>query len=166
LASGISEFLAQPNSIHIYFDLPILRATESPQGTIPSSLLITPYCPDIIIYNEASNSVALLELTCPLNTSQHLKSARDNKQSKEDYLQILSELDRLRIPSYYDTIELSVLGYYLPSSLIALQNTVNFIDQKVYKSRCRKLFADCAGIAISALRGIFLARDCTEWTIM
>ena len=88
LASGISELLAQPNSICIYADLPGLRATECPQGTIPSSLLIIPCRPDIVICNEASNLVALLELTGPLDTSW------GRKQSKEDHLQILSELIR------------------------------------------------------------------------
>jgi len=61
--------------------------------------------------------VALFELTCPL---QHLESARDHKQLKEEYLQILSELDRLGVSSQYDTIEISVLGHYLPSLLSAL----------------------------------------------
>ena len=64
LPSGISEFLAQTNSICIYADLP---ATESPQGTIPASLLVTPYRPDIVIYNEASNSVALLIISAEIN---------------------------------------------------------------------------------------------------
>ena len=77
--------------------LPGMRASESPQGTIPSSLMITPDRPDIVMYNETCNSVALLELTCPLGTFQHLESARDRKQSKEEYLQILSKLDRLGI---------------------------------------------------------------------
>ena len=44
--------------------------------TIPSSLMITPYHPDIIIPNETCNSVALIELTCPLDIFQHLDSAR------------------------------------------------------------------------------------------
>ena len=55
--------------------------------------MVTPYRPDNVIYNETCNSVALLELTFPLDSMQHLESARDCKQSKEEYLQILSELD-------------------------------------------------------------------------
>ena len=46
---------------------------------------------------------------------QHLESATNYKQSKEEYLQILSELDWLGVTTHYDTIELSVLGHYLPS---------------------------------------------------
>ena len=61
---------------------------------------------------------------------QHLESARDCKQSKEEYLQILSELNHMGVPSRYDTIELSVFGHYLPSTLTPLHNTVNFFIKK------------------------------------
>ena len=71
---------------------------------------LTPYHPDIVIYNQINNSrsVALLELTCPLDSVHHLESARDCKQGKTEYQQILSEFDRLGIPCSYYTIELSV----------------------------------------------------------
>jgi len=64
------------------------------------------------IYNVTSNSVALIELTCPLDSTQHLEAARDHKQSKYEYLQILSELDRLGVPSIYDTVYWATI--YLP----------------------------------------------------
>ena len=76
-----------------------MRASEFPQGTVPISLMVTSYHPDIVIYHVTSNFIALLELTCPLDSNQHLEAARDRKQSKQEYLQILSELDRLGIPS-------------------------------------------------------------------
>ena len=99
LTLELSEFLAELNTVHVYADLPGMRASESPQGTIPSSLMVTSYCPDIVIHNITCNSVALLELTCPLDSMQYLESARGHKQSKEEYLQILSELDRMGVPS-------------------------------------------------------------------
>ena len=78
----------------------------------------------------ACNLVALLELTCPLDSIHHLESARDRKQSKEEYHQLLSEFDRLGVPCFYDTVELSVLGHYLQSSLSSLYSelcpTTNF----------------------------------------
>ena len=126
LVLGLSEILAELNTVHVYADLPGMRASESPQGTIPSSLMVTSYRPDIVIHNVTCNSVALLELTCPLDSMQHLESARDRKQSKEEYLQILSELDRMGVPSHYDTIELSVLGHYLPSTLTSLHSNLTF----------------------------------------
>jgi len=92
-----------------------MRASDSPQATI---IMVTSYCPDIFPYNERSNSVALLELTCPLNSIDHLNSAWDRKQEKKEYQELPSELG---ISCVYDTIELSVLGYYLPASLFINQ---------------------------------------------
>jgi len=164
LVSGISDLLAEDASVCIYADLPGMRASESPQGTVPISLMVTSYRPDIVIYHITSNSIALLELTCPLDSTQHLEAARDRKQSKLEYLRILSEFDRLGIPSIYDTVEMSVLGHYLPSTLTSLHKTVNFFNQSVSKSLCRNLLDKAAGCSISASQRIFLARSCLEWT--
>ena len=141
-----------------------MRASEFPQGTVPISLMVTSYHQDIVIHHITSNSIALLELTCPLDSNQHLEAARGHKQSKQEYLQILSELDRLGIPSNYDTVEISVLGHYLPSTLPSLHKSVNFFNLTVSKSWCRKLFDEAAGFSISASQRIFLVRACTEWT--
>ena len=105
----------------------------------------------------------LLKLTCPLDSTQHLEAARDRKQSKQEYLQILSELDHLGIPSMYDTVEISVLGHYLPSTLMS-PHKFNFFNQSVSKSLCRKLLDEAAGFSISASQRIFLSRTCTVWT--
>ena len=61
---------------------------------------MTALCPDIDGHNVTSKSVSLLELTCPLDSTQHLKAARDCEQ---EHIQLLSELDRLRISSIYDS---------------------------------------------------------------
>ena len=104
---------------------------------------------------------------CPLDSIQHLESARDQKQTKEDYLQILSELDRMGIPCYYNTIEINVLGHYLHSSLSSLCNALGYIQQAmaISRSQCRKLFDEAAGLSITASRRIFLARNCAEWLV-
>ena len=163
LASKLSDFLSGSNTIHVYADLPGMRASESPQGTIPPSLLITSYHPDVI-YNATRSLVVLLELTCPLDSIHHLESARDRKQSKEEYLQLSSEFDHLGVPCFYDTVELSVLGHYLQSSLSSLYNMMSFVQQPISKSQRRKIFDEAAGLSISASRRIFLARNCSEWT--
>ena len=136
-----------------------MYASVSPQVTIPPSLIITPYRPDRVIHNKSTNAVVLLELTCPLDSIQHFESARDRKQTKEDYLQILSELDRLGTPCYYNTIEICVLGHYLQSSLSSLCNTLGYIQQAttILWSQYRKLLDEAAGLSITASR-IFLAR--------
>ena len=70
----------------------------------------------------------MLEFTCRLDSTGHLEAARDRKQGKTEYLEIVSELQRLGVNSHYETLELSVLGHYLPSSLVSLKNCVNFIQ--------------------------------------
>jgi len=155
LVSGLSDLLAE---VCIYAGM---RASESPQVIVLILLMVTSYHPDIVIYNVTSNSVALIELTCPLDSTQHLEAARDRNY---EYLQILLELDCLGVPSIYDTVELSVLGHYLPSTLTSLHKSVNFFDQRVSKSLCRKLLDKAAGrSAISASQRIFIARACMEW---
>ena len=73
----------------------------------------------------------------------------------------LSELDCLGIPSIYDTVEIiNVLGHYLPSTLTSLHNSVNYFNQSVSKSLCRKLLDEAARFSISASQ-IFLARAST-----
>ena len=168
LASELSKFVAGQCMVSVYADLPGMRASDSPQTTIPPSLLITPYRPDIAIYNQINNSVALLELTCPLDSVHHLESARERKQRKTEYQQILSEFDRLGTPCSYYTIELSVLGHYLPSSLSSFQNCVNFIQNEITmtRSNCRRIFDLAAAAAsISSSRRIFMAKDCKEWLV-
>ena len=106
----LTKVVSEVGTISVYADLPGMRASDSPQATIPPSLLITS---DIVFYNESSNSVALLEMTCPLDSVEHLKSARDRKQGKREYQELQSEFG---FPCFYDTTEISVLGHYLPAS--------------------------------------------------
>jgi len=96
--------------VRVFADLPNHRACEAPQATIPASILITPYRPDIVVYNSQVHCVAMFELTCPLDSVHHLESARNRKQSKVEYLQLLAEFDRLNIKSLYETIEISALN--------------------------------------------------------
>ena len=85
LAIELSKLL--PGScISLYADLPGLRASDCPQSTIPPSVLVTSYRPDLVIYNRSSNSVAMLELTCPLDSVDNLQSAREHKQGKKNTL--------------------------------------------------------------------------------
>ena len=114
LTVELTKVISEVGIISVYADLTGMCVSDSPQATISPSLLITSYCPDTVFYNESSNSVALLELTsvtCPLDSVEHLKSARDRKQGKREYQELQSEFDRQRIPCFYDTIEISVLSH-------------------------------------------------------
>ena len=117
-----------------FADLQGFRAGEAPQSTIPSTLLITPYRPDIVIYNSDKPSVALLELTCPLDSEYNIQSARSRKLNKPEYHQLLAEFDCLNIQNYY---EISVLGHFLTSSI---QNIKNFIDFTQLSVTTEKVF--------------------------
>ena len=56
LASGILAFVAQPNTIYVYVDLPGMCA---PLSTISYLLMVIPYQPDVILYSEIDRTVAL-----------------------------------------------------------------------------------------------------------
>ena len=126
-AVELLKHFAGSSSILLYADLPGMWASDCPQATIPPSLLITSYRTDLVIYNKNNNSIVMLELTCPLGSTCHLEAAREHKQGKTEYLEIMSEFQRVGVNCHYDTLELSVLGHYLPPSLTSLKTCVNYI---------------------------------------
>ena len=94
--------------ILLYTDLPGIWASDCSQATTPPYLLIISYRPDLVIYNKESNSIFMLELTCPLDSSCHLEAARDRKQGKTEYLETVSEFQCVGVTCSYDTLELSI----------------------------------------------------------
>ena len=112
--------------VSVYADLQGFRFNDSPPEIIPSNVLVTPYRPDVVIYNRHSASMGIIELTCPL---QHMESARSRKLCKPEYVQLLAELDRLKIPHCYRTVEVSVLGHFQPNSIVAIKDVINFTQQ-------------------------------------
>jgi len=118
LATKLKEMFKADKFICVYADLHGWRSSESPQATIPSALVSIPFRPDIVVHNSVTLSVALLELTCLLNTDHNILSARSRKQNKTEYLQLLAEFDLLQISNHYETLEISVLGHYQLSSIL------------------------------------------------
>ena len=151
--------------IRVYADLPNLQASESPPSTIPPNVIVTPFRPDIVIHNTITSSLLLFELTCPLDSAHHLEQARSRKQNKVEYLQILSELDRLNITNFYETLEISVLGHYCQFSVTNIYNVLRFIDKNfpITKSSVRQMLDDASRVCITASQRIFMVRDCREW---
>ena len=49
----------------------------------------------IVVYNSGKPSVALLELTYPLDSEHNIQSAKFRKQNKAEYHQLLAEFDHL-----------------------------------------------------------------------
>ena len=165
LATKFVEAFTSAPFIKVFADLPGFHADNTPQSTIPASLFITPYCPDIVIYNPQSSSIALLELTCPLDSIHHIQLAQSRKQNKTDYLQLLAEFDHLNISNYYETIEITVLGHYQVSSIQNLVNMFRFIlpELNTSKSGTRSWLDEAASASISASQTIFMAKQCKEW---
>ena len=78
--SKLKNFFSTTGTVSVYADLPGLRASDSPQATVPPTLLVTSYRPDIVLYNKSSNLVALLELTCPLDSVDHLQGSKAREE--------------------------------------------------------------------------------------
>jgi len=66
---------------------------DAPPATIPPSILVSSYRPDIVVCNDDLKTISLLELTCPFNSSADLTAAHHRKALKPEYLQIVAELD-------------------------------------------------------------------------
>ena len=75
----------------MFSDLPGLRAHDNPQATVLHNLVITTARPDMVY----ENTVALVELTIPANSFEHLRSTQSRKTHKSFYQTLLSDLDSL-----------------------------------------------------------------------
>ena len=91
--SMLTDIFTDKPFVKVCADLPNFFANDTPQTTIPSDLLITSYRSDVVIHNTQCPSVTLLELTCPLDSVQHIQAIRDRKQDKVEYLHLLTELN-------------------------------------------------------------------------
>ena len=83
-------------------------SANNPQGTIPESILIISFHPDIIIIEQkdATQEVALIELTIPHNSIDGMIGARERKSAKELYHQALSDLENKGFFEELYTIEI------------------------------------------------------------
>ena len=81
LVTTFIDIFADLLFVKVYADLQNFRSCESPPATIPTAVMVTAYQPDIVIHNTDTSTVALLEVTCPLDSDHHLQAARTCKQS-------------------------------------------------------------------------------------
>jgi len=111
-----------------------------------------------------TDTLFITELTCPLDSIQHIESARNRKLFKPEYVQLLAELDCLNISHCYRTVEISVVGHFQPSSISTIKDVVNFTQQVLpfSKGNARELLNGMANPSISASQRIFYERNSKE----
>ena len=74
-------------------------------GTIPPNVLVTALKPDIVIINERSQEVIILELTCPWDAN----IARSHSYKTGKYSPLVADLSHTRVVSFF-SIEVSARG--------------------------------------------------------
>jgi len=138
-----------------------LHASDSPQETVPPTILVTSYRPDIVLCN-GSNKVALLELTCLLDSVEHLKSARQHWEERVSRVAIRIWSLRNSLFLWYNWTKCfrPLLTRFITEQLFW---SVLTYEVKISKFACRRIFDLAANISISSSRRIFSARDCSEW---
>ena len=94
----------------IYADIPGHRASDTPSATIPLNILCTSARPDIVIIHK--DTITLLELTVPINTTEGLNNARERKHAKDNYIHLLGDLNSKGYFADLETIEIGSLGHY------------------------------------------------------
>jgi len=78
---------------------------------------------------------------------------------------MLAEYDCLQIQNYYETIETSVLGHYLPSSVQNNKKFAEFVQLSVsFKFSIRQVLDNAASQSMTCLQKIFLERNCSDWS--
>jgi len=71
VATEILKHFAGSSVVLLYADLPGMQAkvTAPRVQFLLLCMFITSYRPDLVIYNQKTNSIVILELTCPLDSS-------------------------------------------------------------------------------------------------
>ena len=93
--------------MEIYADLPEMRASENPQGTIPDNVIITSARPDIVIIEQGY--VHLIELTIPHSSPDSMTKAKERKSEKQLYQQALSDMESKGLAAEPHTISIAWL---------------------------------------------------------
>ena len=70
--------------------------------------------------------MAMMELTCPLDSAEHLQSAQA-RETRIPHDSSQSKLHCLGVDCSYNTVEVSVLDHYLTASLSSPQASIKFI---------------------------------------
>ena len=154
------HFLKEFNpSSSVFADIPEFRAHDSPQATVPSSIISTTARPDIFM--KSNNNIILLELTVPWNSATNMTKARDFKLCKPNYQLLISDLQALGYSAQLHTMEIGSLGHCSHHAFSALKAAA-----PLSKVRDRRhLLTNIAKTAINCSHTIFNARSCPSWSL-
>ena len=143
--------------VQIYADLDNMRALEHPPTTIPPGLTSTSSRPDIVCVN--GTNITLLELTVSGNSKEAMNQARERKQQKRPYLEIINDLHRQGLNAKYDTIEIGALGHCTKDTQYHLSRTFPQMNRLLWQ----RILDQAGEVAIACSKSIFLARNNSEW---
>ena len=97
----------------------VLGFFASHGGTIPPHVLVSKLKPDLLLINESSCTIILLELTCPWDAN----IATSHTFKLEKYSPLVADLSR-RYTVHYYPVEISVRGQVSKSNRARLKSLV------------------------------------------
>ena len=145
---GSFNALLPPSSILIFADLDGFRYDNSPPSTIPSTILVTPLRPDIVLVSNNDKQITILELTVPTNTSQGIEQARLRKQTKSEYISRIEDICMREWSVYYDTIEIGSLGHFTKDTIEAVKSVLPSVltNSKLASTQAKNLLLSASRI--------------------
>ena len=143
--------------VQVYADLDNMRAQEHPSTTIPPGMTSTSFRPDVVCVN--GMDVTLLELTVCGNSRESMMQARERKQHKRPYLEIINDLHRKGLNAKYDTIEIGALGHCTKDT----QYHLSRLFPQMNRIQWQNILDQAGEVAIACSKSVFLARNNLEW---
>ena len=154
LFSSFKSFLGEGEAL--YVDLPGKRASDTPQATVPVSILATSARLDMVLIKEGNH---FDRIHCTLRLERNPKWRETQEIEQKSYLELVSDLETKGYSAALITCEISSLGHSLPFCHKAIQKLIPLIA----RSTICAVFNAAAKIAISTSFSIFLARKELDW---
>ena len=139
-------------NIALYADIDGFRTSG---GTIPTSVLVTPQRPDLVIQN--NNELTLIELTVSWDTKEGIEAARQRKEVR--YAPLLSDLQEAGTKANLITIEIGARGFISKVN----KSSITHLAHILKISKIKEFTAMSSRLALSGSRAVYNARNSPEW---
>ena len=140
-------------STKIYADIPNLSLNG---GTIPPNITVTGQRPDLVLVNEDSKTITLLELTVPLE--KNIPSA--NLRKELSYMNLVNDIQSKGWRATCLPLEVGALGHVSKKNI----NTLNTLFKIHNVKKYMKVAKDLSRIALLCSYTIFQAHKQPTWT--